>query len=47
MRVKQKEDYTKDDSDKARTHSSDTLDYYCNFEYDLPGRTSGVTIVKR
>lgn len=34
-KVLQKEDFTKDDKNKDLTHASDTLDYYCDFEYAL------------
>jgi len=37
-KVKQKEDFTKDDTNKALTHASDTLDYLIMQEYNLKDR---------
>jgi hypothetical protein len=37
-KVMQKEDFTKDDKNKDLTHASDTLDYYCDFEYSIHER---------
>jgi len=39
-RVKQKEDFTKDDKGGALGHACDTMDYYCTHEYNLKSKES-------
>lgn len=40
MKVRQKDDFTKDGTNKDLTHASDTLDYYIDQEYNLKSRQS-------